>query len=470
MTDLRRIRRSTRPPARRPLVALPLVAATGALLLMAAPLAPAAAAPLAPAAAAAQPAPAAASASPARAAAPLAHTVATTPHGTLALTVGGPAARQLRAQGVTIAASAPATARGSAAAPRLTLPVASGRVTTSASLTLRGSVVLRHRGPKTTRAVRLSGWTATFGGATTRVSARVGATRVPLLTIANATHLKLVGTAGSVRLTSSGATLTRAGATALRRALGLTRLSSGRLARATVTAAVTPQKSTTTGGSGGGGGTSGGSGGSGTTPPTTTTPPIVSAPITNEPPVLARPATAVPITGATVTWHPRESFVQYINAGSGTSTSDGATSDPPSVAPGSDARLVYGFHFPFTSGWWDPVSGTAGVYFGGTVTFSYPAHGIDLDVKNPELELTGASSRAIMRFSGSEGTDLGDKRGVLVNLDPSRAASSTVTGATHDLEQIPGTIPQGTADSVFAGFYLPGDAFGWFSVTFTIGA
>jgi hypothetical protein len=74
-----------------------------------------------------------------------------------------------------------------------------------------------------------------------------------------------------------------------------------------------------------------------------------------------------------------------------------------------------------------------------------------------------------MRFSGSGGTDLGDKRAVLVTLDPAKAKTRTTSpdGRTRTFEEIPGTIPDGTSDSVFAGFYHPGDPFGWWSISFT---
>ena len=61
------------------------------------------------------------------------------------------------------------------------------------------------------------------------------------------------------------------------------------------------------------------------------------------------------------------------------------------------------------------------------------------------------------------------KREVLVDLDLTKAASITTSpdGRTHTYERVPGFIPEGTADSVFAGFYLPGDEFGWITVSFT---
>ena len=65
------------------------------------------------------------------------------------------------------------------------------------------------------------------------------------------------------------------------------------------------------------------------------------------------------ITSATVTWRVRESFIQYIASGEGTATSRGATGDPPEVAGGSQAPLVYAFHFPFAGGWCDPATGSA---------------------------------------------------------------------------------------------------------------
>ncbi len=68
-------------------------------------------------------------------------------------------------------------------------------------------------------------------------------------------------------------------------------------------------------------------------------------PGTGEPPVKPRPAGALNVVSATVTWHVRDSFIQYIASGEGTSTANGATGDPPT----GDAQLVYGFHFAPTA-------------------------------------------------------------------------------------------------------------------------
>ena len=86
-----------------------------------------------------------------------------------------------------------------------------------------------------------------------------------------------------------------------------------------------------------------------------------------------------------------------------------------------------------------------------------------MQAENPEIELNGADSRAIFRMDG--------KREVLDRPPPrpGRRRSHDQPGRARRItyEQIPGTVPEGTGDSVFAGFYLPGDEFGWVSVRFS---
>jgi len=186
------------------------------------------------------------------------------------------------------------------------------------------------------------------------------------------------------------------------------------------------------------------------------------APGTAEPPVKARPATARAVTGATITWHVRDSFIRYMAAGEGTSASGGATA----AAPEGDPPLVYAFQFPFAEGWCDPVSGAARIAFSGTVAFRYAEHEIDLVVNDPEVELDGPASRVIFRMTGSGDTDGQNKRGVVETLDVSKSTAAA-NGNRFSYERIPGAVPPGAASSVFAGYYLPGDPFGWVSISFT---
>jgi len=170
---------------------------------------------------------------------------------------------------------------------------------------------------------------------------------------------------------------------------------------------------------------------------------------------LARPSTAVDLTSAAMTWHVRDSFIQYMAAGEGTSASAGATSAAATVRPGSDAPLVYDFAFTFRDGWEDTRSGKVVARFRGTVRFSYKAHGITLRASDPEIELNGARSRAIFRVGSGTAPS---RRAVLVDLDLAKAK------AVGEAREIPGTIPASATSSVFAGYYLPGDPFGWMTL------
>ena len=87
-------------------------------------------------------------------------------------------------------------------------------------------------------------------------------------------------------------------------------------------------------------------------------------------------------------------------------------------------------------------------------------------VNDPEVELDGPASRVIFRMTGSGDTDGGNRRAVVETLDVSKAAASA-NGNAFAYERIPGAVPPGAAGSVFAGYYLPGDPFGWVSITFT---
>jgi Htaa protein len=338
-------------------------------------------------------------------------------HGSATLTSSGPAADSLRAQGVKLPA-------------KLVLPITAGTVSRSATLDMGKRLTLR-RGK---RSVTLSRWQARLGTRAT-LTARVAGRRILVLR-GRAKGLRL--SEDSARLQAAAMTLDRGAARVLKRRLGLPRAPQGRFGRVTVRASLQgapPARPLTPSTPG-----SPPTGGGNTNPP----------PATDPLPTLARPAGAADVVSATITWHARESFVDYINSGGGTSTENGATSTPP-----------YDFHFPVARGWRDPASGDAALYYTGRVNFRYPSHGIDMQAEDPEIELNGADSRAIFRMDG--------KREVLIDLHPEQAASHTVSpdGKTHTYEKIPGTVPEGSSESVFAGFYLPGDEFGWVSVRFS---
>jgi hypothetical protein len=295
------------------------------------------------------------------------------------------------------------------------------------------------------------------------VTALLGKRRIALLA-GSKPKAKIDRQSGSARSTRATLRLTPRAARVLRKRLAFDGLGRGRLGKLWVSA----ERGSATGGGGPGGGGPGGG------VPKTPVPSCtagngnpVAAPVGDEPPLLARPAGAVNVICSAIVWRPRESFVQYVNTGEGTSVSHGAANGPEEVRPGSDASLVYSFTFPFKSGWYDAASGKAALYYEGRVRFQYSAHGIDFSSADPEVELAGADSRAIFRFEGSDDTPYENKRAVLVDLEPV-APQISAGGKVRAYPDMAGTIPEGTGASIFGGFYQPGDPFGSIGVSLTI--
>ncbi len=386
--------------------------------------------------------------------------------GTTTLVLSGPAAKSLRAN-VQVAPVKPAKGNER----RIVLPVRDGLAGARTTiLTHRGGIMLR-RGNTIARLTKLR---LTLGKRA-RLSAKIGGSEVDLFAVQGGAGASIDPTTGTAQLGGSRLRLTRVGAraiaaqlaTPIRRAAGKSAagpafsVQSGHFGGISVRAAGLaisgePEDGKTTAQSAGCPLPSG----AGPTPP-------------DPPPLATRPSGAADVTGATLDWHVRESFIRYIATAEGTSASGGATAGAPVLLPGASAALSYDFRFPFASGWHDPGSNpadpsddSAAVYFGGALRFLYSGHGIDLTAAAPEIEISGTDSRAI--FTVSEGADPA-KRQVLVNLDLSRAGAITASGGSHTYERVPGAIPAGAASSVFAGFYAPGTEFGCFNLTYTTG-
>ncbi|HKG39025.1 MAG TPA: HtaA domain-containing protein [Conexibacter sp.] len=380
------------------------------------------------------------------------------PHGAATITFDGALADGLRAQGVAVAR-------------RLVLPAERGRVANRAALVLRGSVTLRAGRKLGARRVTLSAWRADVRAGRTVLSAAVsGAQRRTLLRAdVPRRRLTLDATTGTVRLQPVTLRLTRVGGRFLRTRLGLDERPTGVLGTLRVAIVL----GGTTGGGQGGGGNGGGGpaggrgtgGGGGPTPPHGCTPGFSSGTIPPAPAPLARPAGAIDIASATLTWRPRESFIQYVASGEGATASDGATAGPLETVPGNSARLVYSFGFGLKPGsWYDPATGSADLLGQGTVRFLYRGHGIDISVRNPEIELNGRGSRAIFAFSGGDCTQIAPVRGVMLSLVP---GNPSVNGPARDYGTIPATITDAGA-TMFSGFYLPGDPWGSLAVAFAV--
>ncbi len=383
--------------------------------------------------------------------------------GTTTLALNGLAAKSLRQSGVHLVPLKPAKGAKS----RIGLPVRAGLAGASITvLTHGGGISAKLPGGKSLRLTKLR----LLLGKRSRVTASAAGEGIDLFRIARGGKRKVDPIAGSVELRDLRLKLTREAARALavpqksrkdasgdgdRQVTGVFGTLSSRAAGLTASGDAPGQGKSAAEGS------------------TGCPLPSGAGPAPQDPlPVATRPPGAADVTGATIDWHVRESFIRYIATGEGTSVSGGATADPPVLLDGASTPLTYDFHFPFAGGWHDgganpgPTDDTAAIYYGGAVRFLYSGHEIDLAVSAPEIEIAGGASRAIFAVAEDGGAGV---RQVLVNLDLSRAGAVAVSGNTHVYERVPGAIPSGTATSVFAGFYAPGTEFGCFTVRYTTG-
>jgi hypothetical protein len=204
-----------------------------------------------------------------------------------------------------------------------------------------------------------------------------------------------------------------------------------------------------------------------------------SAPIQGEPPLLARPATAVTVSAVQLSWSPRDSWVRYISSataasdgvvpGGGASAVESMASPCPDRPASTGVALKYTIDFPAKESWYDPLSGEAGIYGGGSVAFRWAAHAINLTAAEPEVEINGGASRAIFRFSGSGGTPYPNQRVALEGLETSGRPAVSNGGKTLTYNLMRGKLTS-DGEKVFAGFYTaPSDnEFGCVSASFTL--
>jgi hypothetical protein len=312
---------------------------------------------------------------------------------------------------------------GNAFTGRPTFPLGSAGISQAASgVTLEGGVRLMRRG--TGRSVDIRSMKLVVRrGEPLRVVAKVSGRRLNLFTVGRA-RLSVNAATGVLKLNPSRVRLTRSASGAIRTGLGLRRapaLVAGRSWGKFSVFAFRNEK---------------------------VQDPEAETPV--PPPVLERPPGASDIVSASIKWRVRESFIRYVNVGTGTSVADGATADPPEDMGGA-GPLVYSFNFPFASGWAVP-GGDAAVYGSGTVGFRYCTNTINFTVSDPEVELTPSGvSRLIFRVNGTDGTAFPDTRAVMVDLLP---GSPLVDGNTTTYSNIPAYVPQ-EATGIFANFYPP---------------
>ncbi len=160
---------------------------------------------------------------------------------------------------------------------------------------------------------------------------------------------------------------------------------------------------------------------------------------------IATPAAAATgdVTSATLDWGVKASWRGYVAGFGGSATaSDGASTEP-----------AYRWSTSGT-GSYDEASGAASVSFGGAVEWKVPAHGIDIVLSDPELDLasdgTGTLSFDYVDPTGATGS------GVFATLSTS-GATVTEAGGVASFSGVSATAAAAMS-SVFGGSYAVGTA------------
>ncbi|MEN0012235.1 MAG: HtaA domain-containing protein, partial [Solirubrobacteraceae bacterium] len=359
--------------------------------------------------------------------------------GLTTLDVQGTASSSLTRQKVTVGVSAPAQLTKANTTRRVLLPISAGTVATNSQITQTGSLTFARKVKGKRHVVTFSKLRLDLD-AKPALSAVVGGKRLDLLALdLRRSEYTATASTSSVRIVSTRASLTKAAAAAIATKLALTSLKPGLLGVLGTTASLPAAGSTST-------------------------PGAISPGVTAPTPVVTQTAASLDIAADTLTWHVRESFVQYLAQSGPIQASGGATLGAP-VAIGGQPPLIYDATFVPAGGWYDPSTGKALLKFTGTVRFSYPSHGIDITVSDPQIQLAGTDSQVVVTYGGSSASSYTGP-GVLATIDPTKAKQTT-DGPTQTWTTTPGYVPASSASSVFAGFYAPGDPFGVFTFSLT---
>jgi len=270
------------------------------------------------------------------------------------LTLSGPAYQALRHAHVAVGAVAPATGGGRS----VTWPV-SGLTplgTDSAVVAHKGGLRLRAGG----RSVTMS-TPSIVVGPRSDVTVHVGGKRPVVFTVAaTGSRRHIDATTGAISVTAAPVTLTAAGAELLRRRLDRPAIRPGRIGtlRLATDTTVTGMPGFAS---------------------------VDGPPTPGGASLTPRPEGAVSVTGGTVSWAVRRSWLGYLEQGGGATGADGAVFDQ-----GTEA-----FRLPISGGWFDRATGRAVITTTGATQFQYLDHQIDISMTDWAYDLAGEKPKAV---------------------------------------------------------------------------
>ncbi|MEV6350734.1 HtaA domain-containing protein [Actinoplanes sp. NPDC051851] len=160
-------------------------------------------------------------------------------------------------------------------------------------------------------------------------------------------------------------------------------------------------------------------------------------------------AASVTVAGGSLDWGFKASFRTYVSYGNG--------NPPIAVSDGATKNTDGTFDFPATGGTYDAAAGTASVNYGGTVVFSYPAHGFEITLANPTLIVDGDGQGSLKADVDLVATGAEEQHLDQAEIATVATTAPTVTDGAVTFSALASTLTAEGA-SAFAGFYTAGTA------------
>ncbi|MEU6989152.1 HtaA domain-containing protein [Streptomyces sp. NPDC046465] len=138
----------------------------------------------------------------------------------------------------------------------------------------------------------------------------------------------------------------------------------------------------------------------------------------------AEPAKSAGVVDGRLSWGLKKSFRKYISTGGGATVGGGAT------------KTSTGYDFPYAEADLDSGAKKADASFGGTVRFTYKAHGIDMKFSDLKVRAKGTGGTLLADVTTPQGTHNDVK---FATLDLSRASYEPRGGVVR-LDNLPATL------------------------------
>jgi hypothetical protein len=175
---------------------------------------------------------------------------------------------------------------------------------------------------------------------------------------------------------------------------------------------------------------------------------VALASLTVTAPASARPRVVNSVDNGYLDWGVKESFRTFVGHGDG--------NPPITVKDGAAVNADGTYRFPVTGGTYVPCTGAASIRFGGSVVFSYPAHGFVITLADPALIVNGATrvlKGDVTIIDPSDGTPI--LRVQRADLATLRSGAPVVNGSTVTWTRIAATLTPAGSEA-FAGVYPAG--------------